>query len=158
MPRSVREARPKTEGISPFFIVGEVERTIAFYCDQLGSEIRFKEPALAPFSAIVGRDEAQILVKSDENATPLPNCKIHPFMRWDAYVYTSDPDTLAAEFVARDVSFSAQLADTDDGLRGFEIRDPDGYVLFFGRPIHEMCAPRARAFSGANSASSRDVH
>jgi hypothetical protein len=23
---------------------------------------------------------------------------------------------------------------TDDGLRGFEVKDPDGYVLFFGRP------------------------
>jgi hypothetical protein len=23
---------------------------------------------------------------------------------------------------------------TNDGLRGFELRDPDGYVLFFGRP------------------------
>ncbi len=22
----------------------------------------------------------------------------------------------------------------DDGLRGFEIKDADGYVLFFGRP------------------------
>jgi len=26
------------------------------------------------------------------------------------------------------------LKDTHDGLRGFEICDPDGYVLFFGRP------------------------
>jgi len=24
--------------------------------------------------------------------------------------------------------------DTHDGLRGFELKDPDGYVLFFGRP------------------------
>jgi hypothetical protein len=29
---------------------------------------------------------------------------------------------------------SGSLKDTDDGLRGFEITDPDGYVLFFGRP------------------------
>jgi hypothetical protein len=26
------------------------------------------------------------------------------------------------------------LQDTSSGLRGFEITDPDGYVLFFGRP------------------------
>jgi hypothetical protein len=26
------------------------------------------------------------------------------------------------------------LKDTQDGLRGFELRDTDGYVLFFGRP------------------------
>jgi hypothetical protein len=31
-------------------------------------------------------------------------------------------------------TFTAPLKDTHDGLRGFEIKDPDGYVLFFGRP------------------------
>lgn len=27
-----------------------------------------------------------------------------------------------------------EVADTQDGLRGFEVQDPDGCVLFFGRP------------------------
>jgi len=45
-----------------------------------------------------------------------------------------DPDALAAEFAALGAAFSAPLKDTHDGLRGFEICDPDGYVLFFGRP------------------------
>ena len=38
-------------------------------------------------------------------------------------------------------AFSVPLKDTHDGLRGFEICDPDGYVLFFGRPrntVHTM--------------------
>ena len=26
------------------------------------------------------------------------------------------------------------LKDTHDGLRGFEVKDADGYLLFFGRP------------------------
>ena len=46
----------------------------------------------------------------------------------------ADPDALAAEFAERGVTFSDPLRDTHDGLRGFEISDPDGYVLFFGRP------------------------
>jgi len=41
---------------------------------------------------------------------------------------------LAAEFSSRNVDFSVPLEDTDDGLRGFELKDVDGYVLFFGRP------------------------
>jgi hypothetical protein len=45
-----------------------------------------------------------------------------------------EPDGLAAEFTSRDVTMSAPLSDTSDGLRGFEIKDHDGYVLFFGRP------------------------
>ena len=35
---------------------------------------------------------------------------------------------------SRGVIFSAPLRDTHDGLRGFELEDADGYVLFFGRP------------------------
>jgi hypothetical protein len=54
--------------------------------------------------------------------------------RWDAFVDVPDPDALAAEFAARNVEFSEPLRDTDDGLRGFEVKDADGYVLFFGRP------------------------
>ena len=65
---------------------------------------------------------------------PLPNPKRDPAMRWDAYCYVSDPNGLAAEFVERGAPFSTALEDTSDGLRGFEITDPDGHVLFFGRP------------------------
>jgi hypothetical protein len=49
-------------------------------------------------------------------------------MRWDAYVYVPDPDALAAEFADHGTAFSVPLKDTHDGLRGFEICDPDGYV------------------------------
>jgi len=59
----------------------------------------------------------------------------HPLARWDAFVHTPDPDALASEFMARGVTLHTPLADTDDSLRGFELQDPDGYVLFFGRPI-----------------------
>ena len=126
--------RPKTQGISPFFIVSNLGQTIAFYRDKLGFETRFQEPDRDPFFAIIGRDGAQLFVKSDKDASPLPNPKRHPCMRWDAYVHAPDPDALAAEFAHHGAAFSAPLKDTHDGLRGFEICDPDGYVLFFGRP------------------------
>lgn len=126
--------RPNTPSISPFFIVSNVDRTIAFYRDKLGFETRFQEPEQAPFFAIIGRDGAQVFIKSDKDVAPQPNSKRHPSMRWDSYVYAPDPDALAAEFTSHGAEFSAPLKDTHDGLRGFEIRDPDGYVLFFGRP------------------------
>ena len=33
------------------------------------------------------------------------------------------------------VTFREPLGDNSDQLRGFEIADADGYVLYFGRPI-----------------------
>jgi catechol 2,3-dioxygenase-like lactoylglutathione lyase family enzyme len=135
--------RPTTPAISPFFIVSNVDQTIAFYRDRLGFETRFRQPERDPFFAIVGRDGARILIKSQKDIAPLPNSKRHPFLRWDAFVYAPDPDGLAREFAERvaeprvvdgGAAFSLPLSDTPDGLRGFEVCDPDGYVLFFGRP------------------------
>ena len=122
------------QAISPYFIVSDVDRTIAFYRDKLDFEVRFKAPEQDPFFAIVGRGGAQLFVKADKNVSPQPNPTRHPYMAWDAFVYVEDPDALAAEFAARGVAFSKPLCDTNDGLRGFELCDPDGYTLFFGRP------------------------
>jgi catechol 2,3-dioxygenase-like lactoylglutathione lyase family enzyme len=126
-------ARPMIESMCPFFIVSHVPRAIAFYVEQLGFEIRYREPEEEPFFAIVGRDRASLFIKAGE-VPPLPNPKRDAAMRWDAYCYTPDPDGLAAEFTGHGTPFSSPLKDTEDGLRGFEITDPDGYVIFFGRP------------------------
>ena len=119
--------------IAPFFIVKDVAAALSFYRDRLGFEVTFQEPAHNPFFAIVSRGGAMIMLKS-VGVTALPNCERQPDARWDAYLSVPDPDELAAEFSSRGVAFSAPLQDTHDGLRGFELKDTDGYVLFFGRP------------------------
>jgi catechol 2,3-dioxygenase-like lactoylglutathione lyase family enzyme len=126
--------RATIAAISPSFIVSDVARTIAFYCEKLGFETTFRQPDINPFFAIIRRDGAQILVKSEGGVAPQPNHTRHRHLRWDAFVYVAEPDALAAEFADHGASFSELLSDTHDGLRGFEITDPDGYVLFFGRP------------------------
>ena len=73
-------------------------------------------------------------MKAHKGISPIPNHQRHPWIRWDAFVYVADPDALAAEFAEHGAAFSAPLQETHDGLRGFEIRDPNEYVLFFGRP------------------------
>lgn len=127
-------ARTAILAISPSFIVSDVDETIAFYRDRLGFETRYRAPEQGAFFAIIGRDGAQIFVKAERGVSPVPNSKRHPHLRWDAFVYVPDPDALAAEFAEQGAAFSRPLEDTHDGLRGFEIADPDGYVLFFGRP------------------------
>ncbi len=126
---------PALSHISPSFIVRDVLPSIAFYRDRLGFQLEFLGPDDDPFFAIVRRDGAQILMKAVE-AEPLPNSKRDPAARWDAFVYAPDPDALAAEFLSRGVEFSEPLQDTHDGLRGFELKDADGYVLFFGRTLN----------------------
>ena len=77
-----------------------------------------------------------MIMFKDIGVDPLPNYTRDVkkgIARWDAYLNVPDPDALAAEFASRNVEFSEPLKDTDDGLRGFELKDSDGYVLFFGR-------------------------
>ena len=124
---------PSISSVAPFFIVADAAATLLFYRDQLGFEITFQEPVDDPFFGIVCRGGAMIMLK-DVGVDPLPNYQREPAARWDAYLYVPDPDALAAEFASRNVQFSEPLKDTHDGLRGFELKDCNGYVLFFGRP------------------------
>ena len=118
---------------APVFIVKDVTVALSFYRDRLGYEVTFQQPPEDPFFGIVQRGGAMIMLKS-VGIEPLPNHRRHEWVRLDAYHYVPDPDALAAEFKSRGVVFSEPLKDTDDGLRGFEVKDPDGHVLFFGRP------------------------
>ena len=127
-------ARAVIEHISPCFFVSDVSETIAFYRDKLGFEARFQQPNKNPFFAIIGRGGAQIFLKSERGIAPVPNSSRHRHLRWDAFVYVPDPDALSAEVTEMGATFNVPLEDTHDGLRGFEIRDPNGYLIFFGRP------------------------
>jgi catechol 2,3-dioxygenase-like lactoylglutathione lyase family enzyme len=125
--------QPKISSIAPCFIVRDLAAALSFYRDRLGFDITFKGPADDPFFGIVCRGGAMIMLKV-VGVDPLPNYKRHPWARLDAYLSVPDPDALAAEFLSRNVEFSQPLKDDNDGLRGFELKDADGYVLFFGRP------------------------
>ena len=129
--------KAQVSGIAPFFIVRDVPKALSFYRDRLGFEVIFAGPEGDIFFGIVQRGAAMIMMKSI-GVEPVPN-RTRDIQKgsapWDAYVYVPDPDELAREYLASGVGFLQPLKTTDDGLRGFEICDLDGYVLFFGRPI-----------------------
>jgi len=124
-------------GIAPLFIVRNVPAALKFYHDSLGFEISFQGPSDNDiFFGIVQRGAAMIMMKAI-GVEPVPNYTRdikQGIARWDAYLYVPDPDALAAEFESRGVEFFLPLQDNSDNLRGFEVKDADGYILYFGRP------------------------
>ena len=129
----------KTEitGIAPFFIVRNVPAALKFYQDKFDFEITFQGPSDDDiFFGIVQRGGAMIMLK-DIAVDPIPNYTRdikQGIARWDAYLHVPDPDALAAEFLLRNVDFFQPLGNNDDGLRGFEVKDADSYLLYFGCP------------------------
>lgn len=125
--------------ITPCFIVDDLKTTINFYESRLGFKVLHKgggEKEADDFWAFMNRDQVMISFKAImPDIHPQPNCSRHEWARWDAYIFTSDPDALYEEFMGKKAPIHRELADTPDGLRAFEIKDNNEYVLCFGRPL-----------------------
>jgi catechol 2,3-dioxygenase-like lactoylglutathione lyase family enzyme len=120
--------------ISPFFIVKDLDASVAFYRDRLGFQVDFQGPPDDIYYAHVSRDGIGLMLKTIvPEVLPCPNHTRHPWARWDAYIYARDPDALFDEFRRHGVSFVKELSFIDAGLWGFEITDADGYVVAFFR-------------------------
>ena len=118
--------------ISPFFIVKDLQVSIAHYIERFGFQLDFQGPEGGVYYAGVSRDGIGIMLKAiAPDVLPQPNHTRHEWARWDAYIYTVDPDALFEEFSRRGASFVKTLSFIDEGLWGFEVTDADGYVLAF---------------------------
>ncbi len=136
--------RSRLHSIAPLFIVSNLKKSLSFYTEILGFSVRVAVPEPEPFFALIYRDDVELSLKEiGPDVPPQPNPTRHEWAKWDASVFTENPDSLAKEFSEK-TRLRTQLANTDDGLRGFEVEDPDGYVLFFGRPAtpKDQRAPR----------------
>jgi catechol 2,3-dioxygenase-like lactoylglutathione lyase family enzyme len=124
---------------TPCFIVDDLDATIAFYQSRLGFDVLHKggsDGNGSDFWAFLARDKVMLSFKViTPEVHPQPNRSRHEWARWDAYIYTDDPDSLYTELAGRGVPVHRELANTSDGLRAFEITDNSGYVLCFGRPV-----------------------
>jgi catechol 2,3-dioxygenase-like lactoylglutathione lyase family enzyme len=125
--------------VTPCFIVDDLRETLEFYQSRLGFNVLHKgggDGQCDDYWAFVGRDQVMINFKHiTHEIHPQPNHSRHEWARWDAYIFTSDPDALYTEFLSRHVPMHRELDNTSDGLRAFEIADNNGYVLCFGRPV-----------------------
>ena len=137
-PRVLPSAVATLNSITPCFIADNLQSSLEFYQSKLGFEIAFKgggDGVSEDFWAFVRRDGVMISLKAiAPEIHPQPNHSRHEWARWDAYIHTSDPDSLYEEYVGRAVPMHQHLKDTEDGLRAFEVIYNNGYVLCFGRP------------------------
>jgi catechol 2,3-dioxygenase-like lactoylglutathione lyase family enzyme len=116
----------------PMLSVADLERTMAFYCGKLGFHVvnTFGKPK--PVWCMLARDDVRVMFNQPPGIVIEPPPKEHQ-------IYYFYPDDLAALHATWK---SAGLAVSDTrvtiyGMKEFELRDPDGYWLWFGQDTDE---------------------
>ena len=123
------------KSLVPMLAVADVERTIGFYCGMLGFTcvntfglVGYGSPK--PGWCHLKRDGVGLMfsshLKDDEPGVPPGEKSFQVY-----YFYPDDIRALHAEWSAGGVPVT-DLRVTGYGMREFEIRDPDGYWLWFG--------------------------
>src|SRR5258705_809810 len=88
-----KEANRNLASISPFFIVKDLQVSIAYYIERLGFQLDFQGPDDDPYYAGVTRDGIGIMLKAIlPDVLPQPNHTPPDRARCDAYIYTLEPD------------------------------------------------------------------
>jgi uncharacterized glyoxalase superfamily protein PhnB len=115
--------------IAPQFFTTDIQATLDYYRVTLGFECvsTWHDP---PVYAIVARDQHAIHFRLAR--PPVPNPDKYADELLDAYLFVEDVDALYAEYAARGVEFTRDLADTPWGSREFVVKDADGRLLAFG--------------------------
>jgi uncharacterized glyoxalase superfamily protein PhnB len=118
--------------IVPVLFTMDIPRTLAFYKDKLGFEClgTWLDP---PVYAIVARDRHAIHFRCAKPPTPNPEKYEEELL--DAYLYVDDADALYAEYAAKGVEFTRELANMPWNSREFVVRDCDGRLLAFGADV-----------------------
>ena len=124
---------PTMTGVSPVLLVADLDRSVAFFRDQLGFECEvYGDP---PDFATASRDAATILLALAADAERIvPNWKIVDKM-WNAYIRVDDVDAVYAEVQERGAEIDYTIYDAPHGFREFGVQDPDGHDIAFGQPI-----------------------
>jgi len=118
--------------IAPVFFTTNIPATLAYYTQKLGFEClsTWQDP---PVYAIVARDHHAIHFRCAPPPTPNPDKYAEELL--DAYLFVEDADTLYAEYAARGLEFTRELANTPWQSREFVVKDCDGRLLAFGSNI-----------------------
>jgi len=114
-------------GIAPQFLVDDLYRSIAYYCDKLGFELDFTYQS---FYASVTRDGFAIHLKQAQKlAADRAHLKQNEHL--DAYISVSGIRDLYSDLEGRGARVITPLERRPWACLDFYVEDPDGYMLCF---------------------------
>ena len=122
---------PQITGISPQFLVDDLDRAIAYYRDSLGFDLDFNYQS---FYAGVRRNGFAIHLKeAPKLAADRAHRKENEHL--DAYIAVSGIRDLFSELQTRGAEVIKPLEERPWACLDFYVEDPDGYILCFSEPM-----------------------
>jgi catechol 2,3-dioxygenase-like lactoylglutathione lyase family enzyme len=123
-----------TEGMSAqALLVRCIEQTAVFYGLKLGFAVIFPAPASEASLIVICRDGEQLCFR--EGADSILDDGLDGAPRRKVSISVPDVDALAADFVAHGVSLISRPSNKADGVRSFEVVDPDCHILLFAQGL-----------------------
>jgi hypothetical protein len=124
---------------APVLRVRNVVAAANHYRDAMGFDYDrfYGEP---PVFVIVGRDDMYLMLKQVADASIISPHRAVGVESCDVYFWTSDVDTLHAEFVRRGTKITDGLYLQDYGCKEFAVEDIEGYEIRFGQIVAEDSA------------------
>jgi catechol 2,3-dioxygenase-like lactoylglutathione lyase family enzyme len=125
----------KLTTVIPMLSVSDLKQTMAFYCDRLGFHVVNKMGEPDPVWCMLKRDNVQLMF----NQLPAEEMKELSPRAKDFQIYYFYPDNLVslhAAWKAKRLPVT-ELRVAHYGMKEFELRDPDGYWLWFGQETDE---------------------
>jgi len=130
MPESPVRQGTQLTGIAPQFLVEDLQRSTAYYCENLGFELEFLYES---FYASVVRDGCAIHLKHGPSpAQERERRKENEHL--DAYISVANARELSVELQARGARIIKPLERRPWDFQDFYVEDPDGYILCFSEP------------------------
>lgn len=127
MPTAATQSATRITGIVPQFLVDDLHRAIAYYCDQLGFELDFQ---YEDFYASVSRDGFAIHLKCGPKS-PADREYRKQNEHLDAYIAVAGVRSLYRELESRSARVLKPLEERPWGCIDFYVEDPDGNIVCF---------------------------
>ena len=115
-------------------LVDDVRRTTAYYRDALGFDVELYD-RIPDHYGYAHRDGCHVHFAHWDGVGPRPNSEVVPPDMSDIYFYVDDVDAFHREVVASGAELVLGPVNQGYGMREVRVRDPDGYILAFGKRL-----------------------
>jgi catechol 2,3-dioxygenase-like lactoylglutathione lyase family enzyme len=124
----------KLTQLRPMLAVTDLKRTMDFYCNNLGFRCAGSFGNPEPVWCELVRDDVAIMFNAPPRESVIRD--VPPRSKSYQIFYINPEDVVELRWKAAGVPVS-DLRVTVYGMKEFELRDPDGYWLWFGQPTDD---------------------